>query len=70
MKNNTTLEKVRQVKQTVRVLYPNASFGITRLEDGYAIRLNFPSAPTEPIPSEIDGVPVLVEIVGILRPRI
>jgi hypothetical protein len=45
--------------------------GITRLDDGYAVKVNLtePPAPGVEVPAVIDGVPVLVEIVGIIKPR-
>jgi hypothetical protein len=45
--------------------------GITRVGGEYAVKLNL-SEPIEPgvtFPSDIDGVPLCVEVTGAIRPR-
>lgn len=45
--------------------------GITRIEGQYAIKVNL-SEPIEPgteLPTDIDGVPVRVEVTGTIRAR-
>lgn len=45
--------------------------GITRVRGDYAVKLNV-SEPIEPgvkFPSDIDGVPLKVEVTGAIRPR-
>jgi hypothetical protein len=47
------------------------SVGITRVHGEYALKLNL-SAPIEPgveLPADIDGVPLCVEVTGVIRPR-
>lgn len=45
--------------------------GITRVDGEYAVKVNL-SEPIEPgvdVPADIDGVPVQVEVTGVIRPR-
>ena len=45
--------------------------GITRVAGDYAVKINL-SEPVDPgieLPTDIDGVPVRVEVVGTIRPR-
>src|SRR5437667_12702373 len=45
--------------------------GITRVAGDYAVKINL-SEPVDPsieLPTDIDGVPVRVEVVGTMRPR-
>jgi len=48
-----------------------AGVGITRVDGRYAVKVNLmePPAPDVELPTEIDGVPVRVEITGAIRPR-
>jgi PII-like signaling protein len=41
--------------------------GITRCEDGFGLKINLSERDDLHLPSEIDGVPVQVEIVGEIR---
>ncbi len=45
--------------------------GITRVRGEYAVKLNLsePSEPGVKFPSDIDGVPLRVEVTGTIRPR-
>ena len=45
--------------------------GITRVGDGYGLKVNLASLPKGrgALPGEVDGVPVTVEVVGPIRPR-
>lgn len=45
--------------------------GVTRLNDGYAVKVNLaePVAPGVELPAVIEGVPVRVEVVGVIKPR-
>jgi len=45
--------------------------GITRMDDGYGLKVNLREAPRPgvAIPKAVEGVPVRVEIVGSIRPR-
>lgn len=62
-----TLEQARAAKEKAKRLFTsNVGVGITRLDDGYAIKVNLrnPISTEETIPTSIDGVPVQVEVVG------
>ena len=45
--------------------------GITRVNDQYAVKVNLrePARPGVTLPTDIDGVPVKIEVTGTLRPR-
>ena len=43
--------------------------GITRIEDGYGLKVNLERPPESPLPTEVDGIPLRVEIVGSIRKR-
>ena len=70
-----TLEKAQAAKKTaLRLLEAVDSVvgvGITRLGGKYAVKVNLsgPIAPGTELPTEIDGVPVRVEVTGSIRPR-
>ena len=42
--------------------------GVARLEDGYGVKVNL-VAPCEGMPGEVEGVPVVTEVVGPVRKR-
>lgn len=70
-----TLEQARAAKQTVGKMLARerleAAVGITRTEGGYAVKVNLTERPPDGahLPKEVDGVPVKVEVTGIIRPR-
>jgi endonuclease YncB( thermonuclease family) len=45
--------------------------GITRVGDGYGLKVNLAAQPKRQVqlPQEIDGVPIRVEVVGPIRAR-
>jgi hypothetical protein len=70
-----SLEQAQAAKRTAlqrfKKLGSVTGVGITRVRGEYAVKLNL-SEPVEPgvtLPSEIDGVPLRVEITGAIRPR-
>ena len=67
-----SLEQARAAKETALQRFKKlGSVGITRVDGGYALKLNL-SVPLEPgveLPADIDGVPLRVEVTGIIRPR-
>jgi hypothetical protein len=73
--NTTTIEEVRSVKEKAgRVFRRDArvvGVGITRIGDGYGLKINLSKAPRRGIrlPEQVDGVPVRVEVVGTVRKR-
>jgi hypothetical protein len=40
--------------------------GITRLDEGYGLKVNLSSPPeqSELLPTEVDGIPAAVEVIG------
>jgi hypothetical protein len=70
-----TLDQARAAKSKALTLLQDASavvgVGIARRNGGYCVKVNVSHAPaaTEAVPASIDGVPVRVEVVGVLRKR-
>jgi hypothetical protein len=66
-----TLDEARAAKGPAQTLFqslaPVVGVGITRIGDGYGLKVNLQSAPPEGtrLPGEVDGVPVRVEVVGL-----
>lgn len=50
-------------------LAPVVGVGITRVGDGYGVKVNLSKRPSARLPAQVDGVPVRVEIVGVIRKR-
>jgi hypothetical protein len=70
-----TLAEARRAKDSVADLLQHRAevngVGITRLDDGYAVKVNLASSP-EPdflLPASVNGVPVTWEVVGEIRKR-
>jgi hypothetical protein len=74
-KPGSTIEAVRDAKarahETFAKLGKVVGVGITRMGSGFGLKVNLQRAPKigTPLPAEIDGVPVSVEVVGEIRPR-
>jgi hypothetical protein len=72
---HVTLEEAQAAKKTARRLFETVGsvigVGITRLGGEYAVKVNLsgPIAPGTEVPTEIDGVPVRVEVTGSIRAR-
>jgi hypothetical protein len=70
-----TLEAARAAKPAARrtfaALAEVVGVGITRVGDGYGVKVNLRAAPAEGVelPGEVEGVPVRVEVVGAIRKR-
>jgi hypothetical protein len=70
-----TLEKAQAAKQTAirrfETLGEVVGVGITRVAGEYAVKVNLrePVDPGVELPTEIDGVPVRVEVTGTIRAR-
>jgi hypothetical protein len=70
-----TLERAQAAKKTVlrefQAIGTVVGVGITRVEGEYAVKVNLrePVKPGTELPTEIDGVPIRVEITGSIRPR-
>jgi len=64
-----TLERARATRVRVAALLADTAevvgVGVTFLDDGFAVKVNLRELPVScAIPDEIDGVPVIVEVVG------
>ncbi len=70
MANGTPIEKARAAKTRALSVFAGLAsvggVGITRVGDGYGLKVNLTEAPSEGVdlPAEVDGVPVVIEIVG------
>jgi hypothetical protein len=65
-----TLEEAEAAKEKAKQLFTdNVGVGITRLGDGYAVKVNLrnPIADPKNVPESIEGVPVRFEVVGQIR---
>lgn len=67
-----TLERAREVRPRVAALLADlpevVGVGVTFLDDGFAVKVNFRRMPEScEIPTEVDGVPLVVEVVGTIR---
>lgn len=67
-----TLERARAAKQKLSKILADVAelrgLGIAILADGYGVKVNVARRLAWNVPAEIDGVPVIVEIVGAIRP--
>lgn len=70
-----TLESARAAKPAAQKVFAALAdvvgVGITRIGDGYGVKVNLRAAPATGVelPTEVDGVPVRVEVVGTIRKR-
>lgn len=70
---SATLEEARAAKARAHEVFDRlasvAGVGITRLADGYGVKVNLHAAPDAGVelPGDVDGVPVHVEVVGIIQ---
>lgn len=64
------LAEAREAKERAREIFPRFgsvnAIGLTRKGDGYAVRVSFEKEPRNraQMPVEIEGVPVIVRILG------
>jgi len=69
------LDEARAAKERAKHIFArNASvvgIGLTRVGDGYGVKVNFDAPPADDasLPKTIDGVPVRIEVIGSIRPR-
>jgi diaminopimelate decarboxylase len=70
-----SLESARAAKKRAFDLFSKlgdvVGIGLTKIDDGYGLKINFSSPPNDPaaVPDDVDGVPVKVEVVGAIRKR-
>jgi len=71
----TDLNRARLAKAKALSLFTDLGqvngVGITRVGNGYGLKINLSERPAEGIelPDEVDGVPILVEFVGAISKR-
>jgi hypothetical protein len=69
------LDEARAAKERAKSLFARRAsvvgIGLTRVGDGYGVKVNLEdaTAPDAGFPETIDGVPVGIEVVGMIRPR-
>jgi hypothetical protein len=73
--NRTTLDEARTAKAKVLTAFGDdpsvVGVGITRIGEGYGVKLNLesPPAPDANLPHDVDGVPIRIDVVGTIRKR-
>ena len=71
--NACTLQQARAAKHKAAEMFRGtatvAGIGITRIEDGYGLKVNLERPLESPLPTDVDGVPLRVEIVSSIRKR-
>ena len=70
--NGVTLERAQAAKAILVAALAGRSelrgIGITRLECGFGVKVNLSRQPEEwTVPDEVDGVPVIVDVVGTIH---
>lgn len=68
----STIDEARAAKAAAEKAFAHlgvAGVGVTRIGDGYGVKVNLREAPhaATTLPDEIDGVPVRVDVVGRIR---
>ncbi len=68
-----TLDEARAAKAAAADVFsplaPVVGVGITRIGEGYGLKINLREQARGPLPTEVAGVPVQVEVVGPIRKR-
>jgi hypothetical protein len=70
--NGATLERAQAAKATVAAALAGRpelkGIGIAVLDCGYGVKVNLSSHPADLlVPDDVDGVPVIIDIVGTIR---
>jgi hypothetical protein len=69
------LDEARAAKERAKALFADRTsvvgIGITRVGDGYGVKVNLevPPAADADLPETIDGVPIRIEVVGTIHKR-
>jgi hypothetical protein len=69
--HSCTLEEARAAKGRAQAIFQSLAavvgVGITKVGDGYGLKVNLQAPPAEGtcLPDDVDGVPVRVEVVGL-----
>jgi hypothetical protein len=70
---SATLEEARAAKRHAHEVFERlacvAGIGIARVGDGYGLKVNLQCTPDAGVelPNEVDGVPIRLEVVGVIR---
>lgn len=73
--SNATLEQARAAKERVKEQWGHipslVGVGINQVHGGFGVKVNLsePAPPGTSLPESIDGVPVLIEVVGRIHKR-
>jgi hypothetical protein len=68
----STLEQARAAKARAEEVFrglPVVGIGITRIDNGYGLKVNLSREADQKVPAEVDGVPVRHEVVGVIQKR-
>jgi hypothetical protein len=71
--DDASLKSARAAKKRALEVFSEfgdiVGIGLTTIDDQYGLKVNFSSPPRNPsaVPSDVDGVPVRVEVVGSIR---
>ena len=57
----------KRLLQQMMMLPELQGIGIAILKHGYGVKVNLSRSTAVPIPADIDGVPVIVEVLGEIR---
>lgn len=74
-REQVTLVRARAVQKKVHARFSKVArvngVGITRVGDGYGVKVNLATKPKPgaELPAAIDGVPIQTEVVGVIRSR-
>lgn len=69
-----TLEQARAVKKKAAALVGDAAtvvgVGLTGRDGSFAVKVNLQAAAKSDLPNEVDGVPIVYEVVGSISARL
>ena len=72
---STSIDQARAAKKQALEIFSVfaevVGVGLTKIDDGYGLKVNLGTTPvdTATLPGDVDGVPVRVEVVGKIRKR-
>lgn len=68
-----TLDEARAAKSEAASVFSSLAnvvgVGITRIGEGYGLKINLREKATTALPKEVSGVPIHVEVVGAIEKR-
>ena len=68
-----TIDEARAAKAEASNVFGSlasvAGVGITRIGEGYGLKINLVEKAKVPLPTEIGGIPVQIEVVGPIQKR-